>query len=203
MENNKNFDSSLSNKKQKNIIGEGNCMTLGDIDKDKIDTLENNKNEEEKIPENEKNNSDLENTNQNNEIKNEEKINFVITEKIKQLNNLIESNENLRDFTKINIEKDLELNVLTINLLDFLMNFQKNYCEKIEEKNEFEMKSLELELYLKELTSKCEDLNKYIDVLYKSIHSILILSDSTKEKTNIIKCEPVPSYLRFINNTIN
>ncbi len=60
-----------------------------------------------------------------------------------------------------------------------------------------------MELNVKDLNNKCDDLNKYIDVLYKSIHSVLILSDSTKEKVNIIKCEPVPSYLRFINNTIN
>ena len=145
-----------------------------------------------------------ENTNnENNNDKNEnEKKNFIF-EKIQEVNNLIDSNENFNEFEKIKIEKEFDFAEISENLIDFIMNFHRNFLEKIEEKKEIEIKNIELDLYLKELTSKCEDLNKYIDVLYKSIHSVLILSDSTKEKINIVKCEPVPSYLRFINNTIN
>lgn len=109
----------------------------------------------------------------------------------------------MRDFQKINIEKDLNLNRISNEILTYTENLHQKFFEKIDERKELEIKNIELDLYLKEYTNKCDDLNKYIDVLYKSIHSVLILSDASKEKVNIIKCEPVPSYLRFINNTIN
>jgi len=87
--------------------------------------------------------------------------------------------------------------------MDLIIELLKFSLNKIDENKKIELKNIEMDLYIKELNIKFDDVNKYIDVLYKSIHSVFILQDTTKEKVNIIKCEPVPSYIRFINNTIN
>lgn len=138
-----------------------------------------------------------------------------LREKFSELNNSLINNDQLKNFDKkfefenFFLEKKEEKNNEKIykeilnDLINFFIDILKNFEKKMLEKFNLEKKNKDLEIYLKDLNEKCDELNKYIDVLYKSIHSVLILTDTTKDKVNIIKCEPIPSYLKFINNAIN
>jgi len=136
----------------------------------------------------------------------------------------IKSNKNFS--SEVNLESEMEIisklifdysnkkednNEEILNkLAESFAEMQKKFLQIKLEKDEYEklnseiLKNLKLteENYLI-ISSKYEELNKFIDIMYKTIHSILVLSDSTETKTQTIKCEPIPSYLKFINNIIN
>jgi hypothetical protein len=143
-----------------------------------------------------------------------------------QNNKLTENKDNKNFGPEINLEIEYEnISKLIVEnqskkeenndeLLDKLAeNFselQKKFFKIKFEKEEFEKINIEILKTLRQkednyiiMSAKYSELNKYIAILYKSIHSILVLSDSSNKKTQTIKCEPVPSYLKFINNLIN
>jgi len=119
--------------------------------------------------------------------------------------------ENISKLIVENHSKKEENNDQLLNkLAENFSELQKKFFKIKFEKEEFEKINIEILKTLRQkednyiiMSAKYVELNKYIDILYKSIHSILVLSDSSSEKTQTIKCEPVPSYLKFINNLIN
>lgn len=119
--------------------------------------------------------------------------------------------ENITKLILDNHSKKDENNEDFLNkLADNLSELQKKFFQIKFEKEEYEKINIEILKTLKQteenyniISVKYDELNKYIDILYKSIHSILVLSDNTNDKAQTVKCEPVPSYLRFINNVIN
>lgn len=161
------------------------------------------------------------NTNENSTNKDSDK-NSNASQNIK----LLENKENKNFGSEINL--DIEFENITKFILDHqnkkedisddfsnklaesFSELHKKFLHLKFEKEEYEKINIEILKILKQteenyqnVIAKHDELNKYIDILYKSIHSILVLSDNSNEKTHTIKCEPVPSYLRFINNVIN
>lgn len=92
-------------------------------------------------------------------------------------------------------------NIIELTKENTLINIHNQELGKINSDITSQLKITE-EKY-KILSEKYEELNKYIDILYKSIHSILVLTDLQPGNATTIKCEPIPSYLKFINNVID
>lgn len=123
--------------------------------------------------------------------------------------NKIENESNLVVTLPIN-PKGEDLVSICKNLSENLNLMQKNFINLRNDKEELEKKYSIIEMTLKlsednhnSLIIKYEELEKYIDVLYKSIQSILVINCVNSKSTESLKCEPIPSYLRFINNVIN
>jgi len=108
-------------------------------------------------------------------------------------------------------ENKLNNNVDLVNKLNNNFNqIKKKFMQIRLQKEEYEKKNLNMLKTLKEsgdnynsVYAKYKDFNKFIDFLYKSNHSILVFNEVKDDIIHTIKCEPVPSYLRFINNIIN
>jgi len=194
-------DKEFSEKINISNLNKDNNNELEKIDQKNAKIIVNNNNSNE----NSTKESNKTSSNASNQNKNEIKEKIYASE-----TNLEVEFENLTKIILENLKKDKSSEESMNKLADNLYELQKKYLQIKYEKEEYEKVNLEILKTLKQaedrynhIYSKYEELNKYIDILYISIHSILVLSDNSNEKTHTIKCEPVPSYLRFINNIIN
>lgn len=172
-----------------------------------IDKNLNNNNTNANTNDNSTNKDSNKNTNgsQNQKLENKDNKNFSseinLEVEFENITKLILDNQNKKEENNDEFLNKLADNFTELQKKFFQIKFEKEEYEKI---NTDILKNLkQTEENYNVISAKYDELNKYIDILYKSIHSILVLSDSSDEKTQTIKCEPVPSYLRFINNVIN